>query len=128
MVCIVLFVVYQIYFCTSSFQYPLTLSYVSLWLALLLDNFRHDFTTQFNSLSRVDLDARNSVNAPRNIYALVSQKHNDPNWTPLSDRYPNMHSMFELHMSLPLKANEDLMTPVVAVRRSCFGEFFFVWQ
>lgn len=80
-------------------------------LALLLDDFRHDFTTQFNSLSRVDLDARNSVNAPRNIYALVSQKYNDPNWTPLSDRYPNMHSMFELHMSLPLKANEDLMTP-----------------
>ena len=85
-------------------------------LALLLDEFRPEFMTQFDSPPRVDIDARNSVNAPRNIYDIVSQKYNDPTWVPESDQYPQMHSMFERCMSLPLKPNEEAMTTERAKR------------
>jgi hypothetical protein len=106
---------YRIICCISDlflyFLYPLTLSMFLYGLALLLDDFRPQFMTQFNSPPRVDIDARNSVDVPVSIYDLVSQKYNEPTWVPMSDRFPQMNSMFGVSMPLPLKTNEQQMTP-----------------
>ena len=94
-------------------------------LALLLDKNRDQFVCQFDSLSRREIDARNSEDSPDDIWNLVCNEYNNPSWVPLTEQFPDMHSMFRVRMSLPLAPGEVPMTPENAKKaiRSLWAQF-----
>ena len=94
-------------------------------LALLLDENRDQFVCQFDSLSRREIDARNSEDSPDDIWNLVCNEYNNPSWVPLTEQFPDMHSMFRVRMSLPLAPGEVPVTPENAKKaiRSLWAQF-----
>ena len=94
-------------------------------LALLHDNHRDQFVRQFDSLTRREIDARNSEDFPDDIWTLVCNEYNNSLWVPLTEQFPDMHSMFRVRMSLPLVLGELPMTPENAKKsvKSLWAQF-----
>ena len=78
-----------------------------LYEAVFLEALRDAFLRRNDSLSRLQLDARNSVEervVP--FHELVCNKHNDETWIPLSKNFPFFHH--ELTESFYLPKEQDL--------------------
>lgn len=70
--------------------------------AWLKDSNRDQLIAQFDSMTRLQLDARTSVDRPRNIWELMVRWHLDGSWLPTSLALGHMHTKFEEPMDLSL--------------------------
>ena len=75
-----------------------------LYEAFFLEEFRDEFMRRNDSLSRTQLDARNSeTQSVKPYHELVCNKYNNETWLPQSKIFPLFHhelmEMFELHLN-----------------------------
>jgi hypothetical protein len=70
---------------------------------LLDDEIRESLSKAFSSMTREELDARNSSMRPPTFFELAAVKYNDPKWIPRSLPLPDLHDDFKYAMDLPLQ-------------------------
>ena len=68
----------------------------------------------FDSMTRKELDQRNSVDREEDIYDESAIEYNDPEWAPTTYVLVNLHSKFTTAMTLELPPNAVVMTPEMA--------------
>ena len=83
-----------------------------LWEALFIDSqyMRDKLVTLKHSLSREQIDARNSQARPISLFQLVAEKYNDENWVVLSRVLPDLNEKFRRPIRLVLMPGEEEMT------------------
>jgi hypothetical protein len=80
-----------------------------LWEAFFLDSqyMRDKLVTLKNSLSREQIDARNSITCPSSLFKLVAEKYNDKNWVVFSRAMPDLHEKLRRPIKLSLMPDEE---------------------
>jgi hypothetical protein len=87
-----------------------------LWEAIFLDSkyMRDKLVTLKDSMSRHEIDARNSKAAPVSLFHLAAEKYNDANWEVYTRVMPDLHEKFRSPVRLSLMIDEEKMTEVSA--------------
>ena len=83
-----------------------------LWEAIFLDTkyMRDKLVTLKHTLSRQQIDARNSRQGPLSLFQLAAEKYNDPNWVVHSRIIPDLNEKFRSPIRLVLMPDEEPMT------------------
>ena len=80
-----------------------------LYEAFFYEDFRDAFMRRNDSLSRVQLDARNSEKERvKPFFEIVCDKYNEKDWTPLSKPFPLFHHELIQSFDLPLLEGQEL--------------------
>ena len=83
-----------------------------LWEAIFLDSkyMRDKLVTLKHTMSREQIDARNSITGPLSLFQLAAEKYNDSNWVATSRIMPDLNEKFRTPISLVLMPGEEEMT------------------
>lgn len=66
------------------------------------DEFIKALRTRDDVMERDELDARDSISGPDTFDEIVSRRHNDPDFVPVTLALPDLHEDFAVPISLPL--------------------------
>lgn len=90
-----------------------------LFHAWLDDTNRDTLVKQFDSMTRSQLDSRNSADRDLTIFERTVHLYNNPNWKPTSFAFPDLHEKFNIPMNLSLPEDADQLTPENAKKQLC---------
>ena len=83
-----------------------------LWEAIFLDSkyMRDKLISLKCTMTRKQIDARNSKVGPLSLFHLAAEKYNDPNWVVYSRVLPDLNEKFRKPIRLVLMTDEEEMT------------------
>ena len=87
------------------------LPYLRLYHCMVEDEVVEAFLCRHNCLDRPALDARNSSERPAPFEEVIANKFNDPDYSPTTRAYPDLHDDFRQPIPLPLSSMPGLVTP-----------------